>query len=99
MIRTATLFALAGPILLAGCGPTGPKIEKVPVPIPCVPASAIPAEPAFDRSTLNGNAVHDLDLVTAWALQLKDWGDRMHAALVSCSNIPPLPDPVPTPNP
>ncbi|MBO9713170.1 hypothetical protein [Sphingomonas sp.] len=83
------LSALA-PLLLAACSTATqpPRIVEVPVPVACLPAAKIPDPPRFDAVALTGNAVHDLDLVTAHALRLRAWGEGLHAALVACAASP-----------
>lgn len=63
------------------------QIQRVEIPVatPCLSADKIPAEPEHVASNLTGDAVHDLDLVTASALRLRNWGAQMHAALEACA--------------
>lgn len=58
---------------------------EIPVPMPCLRADQIPAEPERIASKLTGDAAHDLDLVSASALRLRSWGQRMMAALEACA--------------
>lgn len=79
--------AVALVALLGGCAArtAPPRIVEVPVAQPCLPAERIPAAPVLDRTALDGNATHDLDLVAAHALALKDWGETLRAALLACA--------------
>lgn len=58
-------------------------VEK-PVPVPCVDAKSVPAEPGKVGGQLNGQAAHDLDLVAASALQLRQWGRELKALIAPC---------------
>jgi hypothetical protein len=92
-VTVICLMLLAALGMLAGCGATTPppavevRIQRVeiPVPQPCLPKDKIPDEPARIGDRLNSDPVHDLDLVTASAMTLREWGRSMHAALVACS--------------
>jgi hypothetical protein len=81
-------LALVAAALLAGCAPHPQPLPPVqirtvtidrPVPVACVTAADIPAEPAKIGAQLNGHAQHDLDLVAASAIELRS---VLHVALV-----------------
>ena len=61
------------------------RLVPTPVPVPCVPASEIPAEPAGVHSVLTGDAEADLLIVAASAKDLRVWGREMHVALTLCA--------------
>lgn len=84
---TARPLAAALALLIAGCAAhtAPPRTIEVPVAQPCLPAERIPAAPRFDRAALSGDAAHDLDLVTAYALRLKQWGEALDATLRACA--------------
>lgn len=70
------------PILcLSACAPKPPAplppvqvqtitVEK-PIPVPCVDRAQIPVMPPKIGALLNGDAAHDLDVVSASALRLR----------------------------
>lgn len=58
---------------------------EVPVPQPCLAKDKIPDAPPKIAGLLNGDARHDLDLVSASALRLRAWGEAMQAALKACA--------------
>ena len=62
-----------------------PVIVKVPVAVACYSASDIPAEPAKVNKDLTGDAMHDLDIVSASALRLRAWGQSEAALLSGCT--------------
>lgn len=74
--------------LLAACQTTTPAIEvrtvEVPTPVACVSPEQIPAEPEKVGSKLTGNAVADLLIVSASALELRDYAGKLRALLVGC---------------
>lgn len=94
---SAAIFARisAGLVLVsvAGCGnPSAPPpaVEvrtvtvKVPVPTACVDKASIPAEPPKVGSQLTGDARHDLDVVSASALRLRQALKEAFALLSGC---------------
>jgi len=87
-MRIAIIAALA----LAGCQTTQPGIVvkevRVPVPVECLPAEQIPAEPPLVADDLTGNAAADLPIVAASAILLRSWGQTMHGALTACAPSP-----------
>lgn len=58
-----------------------------PVPVACVDESDIPAEPDMVGNELNGDAVHDADILGASNIALRQWGREL-LALISpgCTN-------------
>jgi len=89
-------LTLAAALLLAGCATTRepPAVQvrtaevKVPVPVACVDAKAVPEEPAKVGDKLNGQAAHDLDLVSASAITLRQWGRELRALVTPCTKTP-----------
>ena len=86
-------YALVALVALAGCtrpdvAPPAVEVRTVtvekPVPVPCVDAKSVPAEPGKVGGQLNGQAAHDLDLVAASALQLRQWGRELKALIAPC---------------
>lgn len=86
-------YALVVMVALAGCArpdvaPPAVEVRTVivekPVPVPCVDAKSVPAEPGKVGGQLNGQAAHDLDLVAASALQLRQWGRELKALISPC---------------
>lgn len=75
--------------LLSACSHSEPGIEvrtvEVPVPVACLPADKIPAEPARVGDRLTGEPAVDLAIVSSSALALRAWGQTMHAALTACA--------------
>jgi hypothetical protein len=74
---------------LAACAtkpPIGVEIRtvEVPTPVACLTRDQIPAEPARVGPTLTGNAVVDLAIVAASALELRRWGEEQAALLQGC---------------
>jgi hypothetical protein len=82
---------LASLIALASCAQTpDPVVEKPvivekPVAVACVDKSKVPAEPAKVAGDLNGQARHDLDVVSASALELRTWGRKLYALVQPCT--------------
>lgn len=79
---------LAPVVLLAAChhqGGVEVRTVPTPVPQPCLAADAIPVEPPRIADRLAGNASIDLPIVAASALELRAWGQTMHAALRACA--------------
>ncbi len=92
LLKSLPPLALAA--LLSSCGnvqstPAPPVEARVvtvdrPVPVPCVAAAQIPAMPAKVGDQLNGDAGHDLDIVSASALRLRVALDKVLALLGAC---------------
>ena len=78
---------------LSGCGnPPHPHVdpppiivEKVPVAVDCVDKADIPAEPPKVGGQLTGDAPHDLDIVTASAIHLRNALTKALALLGACT--------------
>lgn len=75
---------------LAACQTTQPvgiqvREVEVAVPVACVTPEQIPAEPPRVGDTLTGNAVVDLSIVAASALELRKWGQEQAAILQGCA--------------
>ena len=84
-----TFCALIALISLAACQTTPPfgievREVEVPTPVGCVDREQLPAEPARVGGQLTGNAVVDLALVAASALELRKWGQEQAALLEGC---------------
>jgi hypothetical protein len=84
-------IALSLCALLMACATTSkPAVQvitqevKVPVPVACVDAKAVPAEPARVGDKLNGQAAHDADLLASSALLLRQWGRELRALVQPC---------------
>lgn len=79
--------------LLSACAttPTTPAVEirtvtvEKPVPVACVDRSAVPAEPAKVGGRLNGQAAHDVDVLAASTIQLRQWGRELRALITPCT--------------
>lgn len=88
-MRTVKLsLTVAAALTLAACqhqGGVEVRTVQVPVPQPCLTIDAIPTEPPRVADSLTGNAAADLPLVAASALELRAWGQEMHAALTACA--------------
>lgn len=56
-----------------------------PVPVACVKAVDIPAEPPRIAGSLTGDARRDLDTVSASATRLRAWGVKLAAILKGCA--------------
>ena len=86
MNRTIMLLPLA----LAACGHTQTvtKLETVevlkPVPVACVTAAQIPREPPLVGDQLNGDSGHDLDIVSASAIEVRKSLRVALALLIAC---------------
>lgn len=76
--------------LLAACQHTEPGIKVIyrdkPIPMPCIPLDEIPEEPDRVGDLLNGDAEHDLILMTGRAIALLAWGEKMNSALTACAS-------------
>lgn len=87
------LFMLAAFCAICGCStaptarPVAEKIVtvKVPQPVACVDAAKVPSEPSHVAGDLNGQAVHDLDIVSASAIELRGWGEKLFALIQPCT--------------
>jgi hypothetical protein len=75
-------------LALAACAtpPVGIEVRtvEVPTPIACVKRDQLPAEPPRIASDLTGNAVVDISIVAASALELRKWGQEQAALLEGC---------------
>jgi hypothetical protein len=84
---TCAIIAL---VALSACATTPGPVEvrtvtvNVPVATSCVHASDIPAVPAKIGDQLNGDSVHDLDLVAASAIRLRATLDIALSLLGAC---------------
>jgi hypothetical protein len=87
-------FAVVGAALaLAACSTTPtarPVVEKIvtvekPIPVACVDKSKVPVEPKHVAGDLNGQAVHDLDVIAASAIELRGWGETLAALIGPCT--------------
>ncbi|AYJ86215.1 hypothetical protein D3Y57_09860 [Sphingomonas paeninsulae] len=85
-------FIILAALLLSGCGVATPHpvvehtvVEKVPVAVTCYKAADLPVEPAKVAKDLTGDAMHDLDLISASALRLRRWGQSEAALLAGCT--------------
>jgi hypothetical protein len=65
-----------------------PREIRIPVAVACVPADQIPAEPARIGDQLTGDAMTDVAVLAASALDLRRWGRTEHSALVGCAQVP-----------
>lgn len=83
------VLAALSALSLAACSTMKPGVEirrvEVPVPMPCIPRDQIPDEPQRVGDALTGNAAADLQIVSASALQLREWGQKMRGALLACA--------------
>jgi hypothetical protein len=85
-MRHLTLPAL---LALSACstpGPVGVEVRtvEVPTPVACLTRDQIPAEPARVGPALTGNAVVDLAIVAASALELRKAFQEQAALLQGC---------------
>lgn len=86
-IRNCGIFTQL--VLLSACATTPPigievREVEVPTPVACVNREQLPAEPARVGPNLTGNAVVDLAMVAASALELRKWGQEQAALLEGC---------------
>ena len=77
---------ILGCLALAGCQTVrepAVRVEtvEVPTPVPCVDREDIPAEPPMVGDELTGNAVADLGVVAANAIELRIWGRTLLALI------------------
>lgn len=86
MKRIAILALFALPACQSPA-PVGIEVRtvEVPTPVACIKADQLPPEPARVGSSLTGNAVLDLAIVSASALELRRWGEEQAALLAGCS--------------
>ena len=85
----ASLTVLA----LSACAhqPVHPVIEarvervEIPMAVPCVDASDVPAEPARVGEQLTGDAAHDASILAAVDLRLRAALDKALALIKGCS--------------
>ncbi len=84
---------LGAALILAGCAAkrTPPpaievRVERVdvPIPVPCVDRSDIPASPAHVGDKLNRDAGHDSNILAAANLRLRNAFDKAVALLMAC---------------
>jgi hypothetical protein len=82
-LNLLTLFALTA---CSTPGPVGVEIRtvEVPTPVACVTREQLPAEPERVGDRLTGNAVVDLALVAASALELRKAFQEQAALLQGC---------------
>lgn len=84
------LLILPALFALAACATAKePGIEirevEVPVPVACVEAEQIPAEPGAVKHLLTGVARADLSIVAESALELRKYAGELRALLVACT--------------
>lgn len=86
-MKTLWLPIVALPLAACSTPNQGVQIRtvEVPTPVPCLDRSQIPAEPERVGDKLTGYAAADLQIVSASALKLREWGRAMHAALLACA--------------
>jgi hypothetical protein len=86
-IPLATLALLTACSTTPAARPVAEKIVTVekPVPVACVDVAKVPAEPPHVAGDLNGQAVHDLDIVSASAIELRSWGEKLAALIQPCT--------------
>ena len=87
MIRTIIVgLASAG---LTACASPQPRYEfrdvYIPVPVHCVKAEQIPAEPPMIAGQLTGNAAQDIGPVAASAMELRKALRLARALLAGCA--------------
>jgi hypothetical protein len=56
-------------------------LQPTPVPVACVDASQVPAEPPQVGDQLNGDARHDLGIVAPSALELRAYARTLRALI------------------
>jgi hypothetical protein len=83
------LLILPALFALAACQTTPPigievREVEVPTPVACITRDQLPPEPPKVSQTLTGNAVVDLAIVAASALELRKWGGEQAALLAGC---------------
>lgn len=76
----ATLLGAAlALLLLSGCAG-----KVVSVPVACIDASAIPAEPGSVKPHLTGDAVNDATVLALGLLAWKEYAIKLHALTAGC---------------
>lgn len=85
---TTALVAIS--LNTSACTTTAPigiqvREVEVPTPVACIQRDQLPAEPAVVGSGLTGNAVVDIAIVAASALELRKWGETQAALLQGCA--------------
>lgn len=81
--------ALALLLVLSACAsaPCVPKVQtvtvNVPVPVACINAADIPAEPG--TTTLTGDARNDTALLASKVGELRIWGRQLLGMTTACS--------------
>ncbi len=75
---------LLAPLALAACSTTEPGVVLKPIPVACVKAEQIPAEPAQVASKLTGNAAVDIGILAQSALELRIALREARALLIGC---------------
>jgi hypothetical protein len=91
--RVRKMVAVGASATLAACSTTPtarPVVEKIvtvekPIPVACVDKAKVPAEPRHVAGDLNGQAVHDLDVVSASAIELRTYGETLAALIQPCT--------------
>ena len=85
-MRHLTLPALLALTACSTPGPVGVEVRtvEVPTPVPCLTRDQLPPEPPKVSQTLTGNAVMDLAIVAASAIELRKWGGEQAALLAGC---------------
>lgn len=92
--KAAYVSCIATSLFTSGCatdqsGPPAVETRTVtvdrPVAVMCVKRSDIPAEPARVAGQLNGQAAHDLDIVSASAIALRQAYREAAALLQGCA--------------
>lgn len=95
MKLTRLWLTIALAVALAGCGgDEGPKplppvevrivtVDHM-VPTPCIHREDVPAMPPQVGAQMNGNAGHDLDVITPSAIRLRSALDKALALLGAC---------------
>lgn len=90
-IRKCGIFAIT--LALTACA-TGQQqgirttLVPSPTPVACVDPAQVPAEPPSVASQLTGDAVHDLGIVAASALDLRAYGRTLRALIVpGCETV------------
>lgn len=79
----------AASVALTACKTAGePAVEvrtvEVALPMPCIPADQIPAEPETVTDQLTGRAAEDTLTLAESALRLRAWGRELAALLRAC---------------
>lgn len=91
-MKLAAPIALVLALSACATAPTPPPAVVVktvevdrPVPVPCVKPSDVPATPAKVGDQLNGDAVHDLDVVASALIRALAQLDKSLALLSACT--------------